>query len=196
MPAAAPRSSSRDSRGHQLVEQGVGTERRTKPELDPRMKPAQAVSRGGQVAEQVDARGEEIGDHQDPGCSPGHAPASSGRDVGIGQLEEAGLDDRISPGPRPGGQVVQVVVGRGLCRLPWAIRRMAVSVSWQPSWRSSAIRASCDVPAMWYSSDPDRLPVAPPSTASHPVRNHRFRRLTSASRTPRGRAGAWASRPL
>ena len=38
---------------------------------------------------------------------------SSGRDVGLGQLEEAGLDDRIVPPRRdPRGQLVQVVVGR------------------------------------------------------------------------------------
>ena len=107
-----------------------------RPELesDARMEPAQRVARRGQVPQQVDARGEKVRNHQHPAGSPGHAPGSPGGDVGLGQLKEAGLDDRVlTPSRDPCGQGMQVVVGRlvpaavgdqedgGLIRRVWPI---------------------------------------------------------------------------
>ena len=106
---------------------GWGPSARAEPELDPRVAPPQVVARGGQVAEQVDARREEVGDHQDPGRPPGHAPVAPGRDVGLGQFEEARLDDRvIAPRRRAAPRAGAGRRSPAAWRLPWAISRTAV----------------------------------------------------------------------
>jgi hypothetical protein len=79
------------------------------------MPEAQGLAGGGQVAEQMDAGREEIRDHQDAGRPPRHATIAAGLDVGLGQLEETRLDDRIVADlGEAGGQPMQVVIGRRL----------------------------------------------------------------------------------
>ena len=83
-----------------------------------------------QVAEQVDTGGEEIGDHQHAPPPARRSRPSSGGDVGLGQLEEAGLDDRILPRAANRPAIACRSSLAGWCRLPWAIRRTAVLIIW------------------------------------------------------------------
>ncbi len=88
-------------------------QRRAEPELDTGVAPAQFLPGPRQVPEQVDTSGEKVRNHQDARRTAGRAPASPGGDVGLGQLEEAGLDDRmLAPRRKSRGHRVQVVIGR------------------------------------------------------------------------------------
>ena len=109
----------------QLIEQGMRPERRAEPEVDMGVPGLKVVAGGGQVAEQVDAGREEVGDHQDPGGTACHAAVAAAGDIGLGQLEEARLDDRILDPERRAEP--QAGAGRcwPRCRLPWAISRTA-----------------------------------------------------------------------
>ena len=89
------------------------SQRRPQPKLDLGMASAQFVARRGQVAQQVNSGGEEVRNHEHAIGAPGHAPAAPRRDTGLGQLQEARLDDRIGAGRgQPLGQLSQVVIGR------------------------------------------------------------------------------------
>lgn len=80
-------------------------------ELDVRMTKPELIASRGQVADEVDSLREEIGDHQDPRRSARDAAFPSAWDIGLGQLEEARLHDRIIPTARePIRQLVEVIV--------------------------------------------------------------------------------------
>src|SRR5271165_178315 len=89
------------------------SQRRAEPELDTRVAPAQFLPGPRQVSEQMDTGGEKVRHHQDMRRTAGRAPASPGSDVGLGQLEEAGLYDRmLAYLGKSRGHRVQVVIGR------------------------------------------------------------------------------------
>ncbi len=89
------------------------SQRRAEPELDTGVAPAQLLPGPRQVPEQVDTGGEKVRNHQDTRRTAGRAPASPGGNVGLGQLEEAGLDDRmLALRGKSRGHRVQVVIGR------------------------------------------------------------------------------------
>ena len=101
-------------------------ERRAQEELDAGVAGLELVPGGREVAAEVDARGEEIGDHQHARGPPGDATLAAGRDIGLGQLEEAGHDDRVlDRAARRAASSCRSALADG-SRLPWAISRTAV----------------------------------------------------------------------
>src|SRR5271165_2729163 len=88
-------------------------QRRAEPELDTGVALAEFLPGPRQVPEQVDTGGEKVRNHQHARRTAGRAPASPGSDVGLGKLEEAGLNDRmLALRGKSRGHRVQVVIGR------------------------------------------------------------------------------------
>jgi len=71
-------------------------ERCGKLELKVGVPPAQFVAGGGQVSPQMNAGGQEVGNHQHATCAPLHTSFAAAANVGFGQLEKAGFDDGVA----------------------------------------------------------------------------------------------------
>jgi hypothetical protein len=101
-----------NSHGDQIIKQRVRPQGRAEPELNIRVASGQLVTRTGQIALQMHPRRKEIRDHQHTTCAALDAPVSPGRQVGLGELEEAALDNRVGSGSCDSGrELVQVVIG-------------------------------------------------------------------------------------
>ena len=96
----------------ELIEQRMRPQRGAQDELDVGMASIELVARGRQIPSQVNALRKEVRDHQDTSCAQFNTPAAARKQLGLGEFEKAGLDDRVSPLRRQSGcQLVQVVVG-------------------------------------------------------------------------------------
>ena len=105
-------------------------QRRPEIKLDVLVPPLQLVARGGQVALEVHAGREKIRNRSAPVAPARDASIPAGRQIRLGQLQEAALDDRVvSLGRKPLHQLGQVSIGS---LLPAAMgdQRMAVSGLW------------------------------------------------------------------
>jgi hypothetical protein len=90
-------------------------ERRTQAELDAGVPGLEFVPGGCEVAAEVYACGEEVGDHHHARGSLGDATVAAGRDIGLGQFEEGRDHNRVFARHRQSaGQGAQVVIGRRL----------------------------------------------------------------------------------
>ncbi len=109
-----------DPGADETVEQRVGSERTPKSKFDKGICLGEPVARCGEVAQQVDAGGEKIGDHEDACRAALDAACAAVLDIGFGEFEEGGFEDGVglSVG-ESGDELMQVVVGGGV---PAAVR--------------------------------------------------------------------------
>jgi hypothetical protein len=100
-----------DSLDNQLIEQWMWPQWRPQTKFDVRMTPAQFVAGRCQISPQMNPVRKKVRDHQNTSCAELYAAIATCFQRGLGKLEKARFDDRISPLPSQSGrQLVQIVV--------------------------------------------------------------------------------------
>jgi hypothetical protein len=104
-----------DALREQLIQEGMGSQWRAESKIDGRVAILESVAGRREIALQMDSCRQEVRDHQDASCAPSNASLRPLIDIRGRELQKARLDDReVAPIAQPRGDLVEVVVGRGM----------------------------------------------------------------------------------